>query len=221
MQSGWYMASTSNIDTKYRSTIGHIEGLANIRPVALRESKVWCLDNSVFTGKFSEKAWLQRLESVQSYKSTCLFATVPDVVGDFHATLKRFKRYRKMLNLPAAFVSQDGIQANAGQVPWDDFDCIFVGGSDQHKLGTEGRWVIEEAKKRNKWVHVGRVNSIERVRKFWMADSWDGTNLSFAPSNVAKFHAAVLQARAMKQSKGLFDEIYSPVFGSNSVSKSV
>lgn len=104
-------------------------------------------------------------------------------------------------DFPVALVSQDGISNT--DIPWDDFDCIFIGGSDEHKLGKEGGWVVREAKKHNKWIHIGRVNSSRRILKFWQADSWDGTCLNYFPSGVAKFHAAVLQVRAMKQMKGL------------------
>jgi hypothetical protein len=212
IESGWYMASTSQINPKYRATIGHIEGIPNIRPVAVDACRVWCLDNSVFTNKFEEKKWLKRIDSLSRWYDKCLFVTIPDVVGDCAATLKRFSHYRRMVSgLPVAFVSQDGIKNLAKHIPWSDFDCLFIGGSDEHKLGKEGGWILNEAKKRDKWVHVGRVNSPSRiVEDFPQADSWDGTNLSFNPSNVTKFHAAVLQVRDIKtkKQKGLFDDLH-------------
>lgn len=210
-QSGWYMASTSQIAKKYRTTMGHIEGIPNIRPVALDACQTWCLDNSVFTDKFKVGKWLQRIESLERWYSKCLFITIPDVVGNCEKTLYRFDEYRKYVNedLPVAFVSQDGIVEYANEIPWNKFDVLFIGGSDEHKLGKEGGWILNQAKQRGKWVHVGRVNSPKRmIRDFPMADSWDGTHLSFNPSAVSKFHAAVLQIRDMKtgKQKGLFDE---------------
>lgn len=207
--SGWYMASTSNIPTEYRDSLGHIEGQNGIRPVALRQCRYFCLDNSVFTGAFQEEKWIKRIESIRPYKDKCLFVTIPDVVKDCIATLEQFSYYRNMVkDFPVAFVSQDGISKFAHKIPWDDFDCVFVGGSDEHKLGKEVWWVIEQARKRNKWIHIGRVNSVSRMMKFYMADSWDGTCLSFCPSNAKRFHDAVLRIRNRKEMRGFFDENY-------------
>lgn len=171
----------------------------------LGEGVPWCLDNGVFGGTFSVEYWLAKIEAMEEYKDTCLFVVVPDVVGDCDATLKQFGHYRDMVkDFPVALVSQDGIREHSNKIPWSDFDCLFVGGSDHHKLGKEGAWIINEAKERGKWVHVGRVNSVSRILKFWTADSWDGTHLGFCPSDVSKFHHAVLYARSLKESKGLF-----------------
>jgi hypothetical protein len=225
-QSGWYMSSTSNISQKYDETIGIIyKGGVYLGRTAehahydiyrsrhSRSSTPWCLDNGVFTGKFEKDFWLAKIEALREYKDTCLFIVIPDAIGDCSKTLEQFHYYRSMVNdLPVAFVSQDGIKQQASRIPWDEFDCLFVGGSDDHKLGKEGGWIINEAKKYGKWVHIGRVNSVSRILKFWRADSWDGTHLGFMPSDVAKFHAAVLKVRSMKKSKGLFDDLYSDVF---------
>lgn len=229
-QSGWYMASTGTIAPKYDKTTGVIQTMNQgwskphhgIYRQRLSRGVPWCLDNGVFTNKFEVNYWLGKLEAFWEYKETCVFVAIPDVlhklpngdvIGDCAATLTQFHHYRSMVtDFPVAFVSQDGIKDHAKRIPWDDFDCLFIGGSNKHKLGMEGRWIIEEAKKRSKWVHVGRVNSPARILKFWQADSWDGTHLGFMPSDVIKFHAAVLQARAMKQSKGLFDDLHHSVF---------
>lgn len=228
--SGWYMASTSNIAPEYRETLGHIEGLVGIRPVALNTSRWWCLDNSVFTGKFEEKKWLKTIEKLRDWKEKCLFVTIPDVlhrlpnksvVGDCVATLGQFRKYRSMVkDFPVALVSQDGIREQRRDIPWDDFDCLFVGGSNNHKLGDEGRWIIEEAKIRGKWVHVGRVNSKKRMNLFCDADSWDGTCLSYAPSRAEKFHKYVLEIREKKkgvqnENQGFYFNASGSVYSSN------
>jgi hypothetical protein len=140
------------------------------------------------------------------------------VVGNAEETLKIFSQYRsKVDKYPVALVSQDGIMKMRSSIPWRDFDCLFVGGSDNHKLGREGAEIISEAKAHNKWVHVGRVNSATRILKFYNSDSWDGTHLGFMPSDVSKFHSAVLQARQLKIQKGLFDDLHNDVFSSNSI----
>jgi hypothetical protein len=226
-QSGWYMASTSNIPAKYNGTIGVINSLsqgmnANKRMKAehgiyrtrMNAGVPWCLDNGAFVGKFDETYWLAKIEALKEYLPTCLFVVIPDVIGNSKETLEQFSHYRNMVkDFPVALVSQDGIKEYAGKIQWDDFDCLFIGGSDEHKLGKEGGWILNEAKKRNKWIHIGRVNSGFRMLKFWQADSWDGSQLRFQPDNYTPpIHAAVLQVRAMKQSKGLFDDLRTDVF---------
>ena len=222
IQSGWYMASTSNIHPKYNDTMGIIQNTSNLIKGFYRSrfdaGVPFCIDNEVFADKFQVDSWKKVLELVIPYKETCLFIVIPDVIGNCRETLKQFSHYRNMVkDLPVALVSQDGIREQENDIPWDDFDCLFIGGSDEHKLGKEGGWILQEAKRHGKWVHVGRVNSPKRILKFWQADSWDGTHLGFMPSDVSKFHAAVLQVREMKKQKGLFDDIRSYVSRSDSI----
>lgn len=225
--SGWYMASTSSIAPQYNGTMGLMHSLAQGKSNNWNKHRIeagvpWGLDNGVFSDKFDVSVWLKRIEGLRPYKETCLFVVIPDVIQDFAATITQFRQYRSMVSdFPVALVSQDGIYQRRNEIPWDDFDCLFVGGSDTHKLGMEGGWIIQEAKARGKWVHVGRVNSVKRILQFWQADSWDGTHLGFKPSDVKKFNAAVLQARSFKQTKGLFDDLRDNVFSSNSISELV
>jgi len=165
------------------------------------------LDNGVFSERFDKDYWIGKMNALLEYSRTCAFIVAPDVIGNCKATIDQFKYYRDfIINYPAAFVSQDGIINHAELIPWDSFDVLFVGGSDGHKLGTEGAWIIAEAKTRKKWVHVGRVNSVSRIIKFHRADSWDGTHLGFFPSDVKKFHAAVSYVRLLKKSNMLIGD---------------
>ncbi|OQA22636.1 MAG: hypothetical protein BWY63_00724 [Chloroflexi bacterium ADurb.Bin360] len=68
------------------------------------------------------------------------------------------------------------------------FDVLFVGGSTQYKLGPEAAACIAWAKRRGRWVHVGRVNSLTRFRYFQLlgADSCDGTFPCFEPDTAAR-----------------------------------
>lgn len=67
------------------------------------------------------------------------------------------------------------------RVPWDDFDTLFIGGTDEFKLGLEARQAINRAQKRGKRIHVGRVNTLPRLKYFTElgAESSDGTKLAF------------------------------------------
>jgi hypothetical protein len=114
----------------------------------------------------------------------CLFATAPDVLGDAVATLQRSARMLDLIRyagFPAALVAQDGLEHLP--VPWDDFDALFIGGSTAWKLGTAARTLAAEARRRGKWVHMGRVNSLRRLRYADAigCDSADGTYLTYAP----------------------------------------
>ena len=85
--------------------------------------------------------------------------------------------------------------------------AICRGGTDKHKL-TESYPFILEAKRRGKWVHVGRVNSAARLTElFWMADSADGTTLSIEPSirNIRRILGGVAAAQAKKGTIPLWD----------------
>lgn len=191
------MSSTPTIPIRYRDCIGHIEGIVTIRKRAMDETRIWCMDNGVFTGKFTKEKWLKQLERCLPWKDKCAFVAVPDVLGDALATINQFDEYAQYTgDYPKAFVTQDGISNYEDLIPWDKFDAIFVGGTDEHKLGQEGRWVIEEARRRGKWIHIGRVNSFSRIMKFHDADSWDGTQLSFRPDEyVGRIYMSVRTAR--------------------------
>lgn len=124
-------------------------------------------------------AWLRRQDP-----ETCLFATAPDVVGDHAETLRRSIPVLPLIReagYRAAFVAQDG--ATAGSIPWDECDALFIGGTTEWKLSEAAYGLVHAARKRGKWVHVGRVNSFRRMRAFAAAgaDSADGTFIAFAP----------------------------------------
>ncbi len=67
--------------------------------------------------------------------------------------------------------------------PWDDFDALFVGGSTEWKLSGSARELVREARARGKSTHMGRVNSLRRLRyaESIGCDSADGTYLIFGP----------------------------------------
>lgn len=177
-----YLSPTTNIPEQYRDAYGvmfsavhPIGGLDNV----LDDGWLWMMDNNAFTKKFKLDVWLGALLKYSAYADTCLGIPVPDVVGNCEETIRLFYRYHRAVTavgLPVAFVTQDGLTPQ--MTPWPLFSTLFVGGTDRHKLGTEAGALIAEAQKRGKLVHIGRVNSAERLReKFWMADSADGTRL--------------------------------------------
>jgi hypothetical protein len=143
----------------------------------------WAADNGCFADRWKEQTWKTWIESLPS-PSEALFATIPDVVLDHESTLRSWHQHKEFVRgkgFKIAFVLQDG--ARREQIPFHDMDALFIGGSTEYKLSSEAKMIIDEAKDRAKWIHMGRVNSLKRLRiaHEWGCDSVDGTFLAFAP----------------------------------------
>lgn len=166
----------------------HRIGLMNTpkNAYAIREGWIWAADNGCFgKGYPGDEAWLAWLDSfTPEQRSTCLFATAPDVVGDGKASLARSLPWLPAIRergYPVALVTQDGMTPD--DIPWCNVDWLFIGGTNDHKLGPEAKALIAAAAGRGKRVHVGRVNSQRRYLAFKSlgCDSADGTYLGFGP----------------------------------------
>ena len=146
--------------------------LATGRPIAA--------DNGCFN-RLDPHAYRAMLYGLAPHADRVLWVTVPDVVGDARRTRRRWRHWRpllRQLGLRAAYVAQDGERGP----PWEDLDCLFIGGSTTYKEGAEAAALCREARRRGKWVHVGRVNTVRRLRMFdGLADSFDGTKFSRFP----------------------------------------
>lgn len=120
----------------------------------------------------------------------CMWVNAPDVLGDAAATIERFAEWYPVLsayNYPIAFTGQDGLKSE--DVPWSLIECFFIGGSTGWKLGGDARQLAREAKERGLLLHVGRVNSRQRVvySKVLDADSIDGRTFSSFGDNDLKW----------------------------------
>jgi hypothetical protein len=106
-----------------------------------------------------------------------LFATAPDVWGDWKETLRQslpmLKRIRKFA--PPAIVVQDG--ATPSTMPWDDISTVFIGGTNDWRSSDHLIRVCKAARQHNKLIHMGRVNSLKALRyaERLGCDSVDGT----------------------------------------------
>ena len=154
----------------------------------------WCADNGCFgkgyPGDIEFLAWLARLP----FAENCAFAVAPDVVGDADATLARsgpFLPVIRAMGFPVALAAQNGLTPETA--PWDDFDVLFLGGSPEcvpcgyvrpatederkrkrcplcgrllkeWKLGEAALALANEAHRKGRAVHMGRVNSGRRMR---------------------------------------------------------
>lgn len=129
-------------------------------------------------------AWLT--STVERYGAgRCLWAVAPDVPMDAAATLAESQPWLariRALGIPAAFAAQDGSEG-PDMIPWDDLDVLFLGGSTEWKVGRGAEAVAREAKARGLRVHMGRVNSRQRIRiaEHFGATTVDGTYLAFGP----------------------------------------
>jgi hypothetical protein len=172
----------------------------------LLANSAWFADNGCFSSKgertFNLDAYLTWLRMRDS--SMCIGATAPDKVGDAVETLKRSLPVLHLLReagYKASLVAQDGLtvddygllSANKDlpdggretiHISWNAFDVLFIGGTTEYKLGPEAAKIVAEAKRRGKWVHMGRVNSWKRylIAAHLDCDSVDGTFLAFGPT---------------------------------------
>src|SRR4051812_10828479 len=168
--------------------VGMIVQPLTIRQGYLRRAGLYdwvAIDNGRFTeaGRhLFRPAEYDRLigEGLERAGDHLLFATAPDVPFDWAETLhlsRPWLRRIRCLGCPAALCAQEGMTPEG--IPWDDFDCLFIGGRDAFKEGPIVRDACREARRRGKWVHMGRVNGLRRllIALDFGVDSVDGTYL--------------------------------------------
>jgi hypothetical protein len=181
-----YLSGHVHADLEGRSDTGFMLTATNAYRKADLTATAWAADNGCFSQgqAFRLDAFLSWLVEMHPYRETCLFAVAPDVVGFARDTWER-SRYvlpvLRALGYRAALVGQDGMESM--RVQWDAFDVLFIGGSTEWKLSEAAYSLMVQAKRRGKWVHMGRCNSLRRLRTAAMAgcDSADGTFLKFGP----------------------------------------
>lgn len=143
------------------------------------------LDNGAFTqepGVVFERMALDAIDD-----PLCSWVVMPDVVCDSDATRKLFDTWVDRLGFQGqgklAFVLQDG--ATISDIPLDEIDCLFIGGSDKFK-DQEARYIVEDILALQEArhlvapsIHVGRVNGPTRAAKWYdLADTCDGSGTS-------------------------------------------
>lgn len=152
---------------------------------------LWILDNGMFTKKNSIKDIFVYMRRMRKYKHNCKFVVCPDEVGNALMTQYYYRQFSwriKAMGWPVAFVAQDGQESY--ELP-QIVDAVFIGGTTKWKLSRGADICIEQAKRRQLWVHVGRVNSKKRILHFWKrgVDSVDGTHPIYEPSkNIPKIN---------------------------------
>ena len=126
---------------------------------------------------FNDEKFLALLEK---YGHLCDWTVIPDKVGDAAETFKMFDVWHSRLEkYKCLFVVQDGMAEAQVEALLPLVGGIFVGGTTEWKKETIPRWA-QLCKRHDKICHVGRVNTIRRIR-FCRAngvDSIDGSGVS-------------------------------------------
>jgi hypothetical protein len=149
----------------------------------------WAADNGCFADKWEWSSWMDWLAYLPT--KGCLFAVAPDVYPDARASLERGLQYTDLIRsmgFPVAVVAQDG--AESLSYPWEEFDCMFIGGAktpnprDEWKTSEAAASVCKAARNAGKWVHMGRVNSYKRLERARAMGclSVDGTYIKHGPN---------------------------------------
>lgn len=165
----------------YAAYCGMLNGPSKLNDIDYCEQHgiPWAADNDCYVG-FNHDKFLRFLDRIAGRAP--VFVNCPDVVFDAAATLERFERYAPEIEargLPLAFTIQNGMHEY--EVPWSRIAALFIGSNDDYRKTDHVPAYIVEAKQRGKWVHVGRVNSRQRILHYnsWGADSFDGSGFTY------------------------------------------
>jgi len=177
---------------------------------AIPDGAVWFADNGRYSGQIGPggiplvgdlaprwhgdlwfTAWLAKRRPMAD---RCLFVVAPDQPFDMAATLPlsvRWSTVIERMGYRPALALQDG--AEDMRIPWAQFGAVFIGGTDQWKIGPAASHLIREARARGMHAHMGRVNSLRRLRQAWGmgCDSVDGGWFRRHPQRLADAQAAL------------------------------
>lgn len=126
---------------------------------------------------------------------TPLFVVSPDAYPDPVESQRRgleFAPIIREMGFRVAIVAQTGSEALSW--PWDEFDCLFIGGTrtddpkQEWKVSAMAEGLAHEARNQGRQVHMGRCQPGRLLRARQMGcTSVDGTYIKFGPDiNVPK-----------------------------------
>lgn len=172
--------TVESLAARWPDRLGHLLTPSNRNSISsiLGTGLSWGVDNGAYSG-FDPDAFRRKLRHAQG-QPRLLWICCPDSVANAKETLALFKQWAEEVSQsgPVAFVGQDGQEDLP--VPWEAFSCFFIGGSTEWKLSQAATDLAREAKRRGKWVHLGRANSRRRFEhaKDMGCDSVDGSSAS-------------------------------------------
>lgn len=181
----------------------------------LRTWPRWFMDNGAFGAwrrgvRFDVPSWamsvavlenVRQLDPVNPPEELPDFVVLPDIIGggmqshDFSiAALHAMLADGISPALGFALVVQEGMTPE--NLPWDEpWDTLFIGGAAlDWKMSTAPRW-LEAAREHDRWVHVGRVGTMERVleARHIGVDSIDSSLPLFSHEQTARFIRALTE----------------------------
>ena len=146
---------------------------------------VFGVDNGGFTGAKPE-GFSKILKRYWEFKEHCLFAAVPDKVGNHKDTLEMWDIYNHLADgYKKAFVVQDGFDGYPKNA-----DALFIGGSTEFKDSKECEEIVLAGLADDMHVHIGRVNTYERFYNFHCigAHTCDGSGISMYDHMLEKLY---------------------------------
>ncbi len=140
---------------------------------------------------------------VDAYGLDADFVVLPDIVaGGMESLALSVSWIPRLMGLRLLLPVQDGMLPIAVVKVLDVHKSvgIFLGGSTEYKLREMGRWGAIAAT-RERWYHVGRVNTAKRIRLCAEAGatSFDGTSAAMFSCTVPLLDAARRQTNLLAQ----------------------
>lgn len=143
-----------------------------------RWSETFAIDNGCFSqtdmGRFEKL-----LDREKGSREKCLFVVAPDIVSSARRTLEMFEVWYPRLCLwRVALACQNGQEDLP--IPWDLIGAVFIAGDTEWKESKAAADIVKAGLLAGKHVHIGRVNTIRRFRKFEAmgAHTCDGSGVS-------------------------------------------
>ena len=185
-------------------------------PNTVPEGVDWGMDNGCYKGVNAKgiNRLLWHCYQSEQGKDPCHFVTVPDVVGNWGETLEFFLMFREgcmekygYIPWTLAIVLQEGVSQ------YEDLwfaDAIFVGGKDHDFKLKYCEPILQKAKADGKWVHMGRINGLKKIKylhDMGCVDSFDGSGYSRFPGIYLKPAMQLMrQLKNRKHEQGLLFE---------------
>ena len=123
------------------------------------------------------------------------WVVIPDSVGNKEKTLELAQTWFQQIEHPKKLIAvQDGMSPDDVMNYIEQGAGIFVGGSTEWKLRSLPTWG-RVARDKEVWLHVGRVNTVRRIRHCQQAaaHSFDGTSATRFRKNIGRLTRALNQ----------------------------